>query len=202
MVEYTYDIWGKLVSITGTLADTVGTINPLRYRGYYYDTETQLYYLQSRYYSPDLMRFISQDDAELSNAQGEPLGSNLYVYCLNDPVMNNDFNGHFTIVIAGIAITLKNAINILAIAAITTFLFLYATNPDFRDSINQLFYYLARGMIDGTTYITSVISENVKTAKRGRKYSGNELHHIVAQKDKRALKKTRQRHKNSQQLVV
>ena len=95
VVEYTYDIWGKLVSITGTLADTVGAINPLRYRGYYYDTETQLYYLQSRYYSPDLMRFISQDDPVLSNAQGEPIGSNLYVYCLNNPVMNSDPSGNW-----------------------------------------------------------------------------------------------------------
>ena len=93
VVEYSYDIWGKLVSITGTLADTIGAINPLRYRGYYYDTETGLYYLQSRYYSPDLMRFISQDDPVFSNAQGEPLGSNLYVYCLNNPVMNLDVDG-------------------------------------------------------------------------------------------------------------
>lgn len=93
MVEYTYDIWGKSVSITGTLADTVGAINPLRYRGYYYDTETGLYYLQSRYYSPDLMRFISQDDPVFSNARGEPLGSNLYAYCLNNPVMNSDPSG-------------------------------------------------------------------------------------------------------------
>ena len=98
VVEYTYDIWGKSVSITGSLADTVGTINPLRYRGYYYDTETGLYYLQSRYYSPDLMRFISQDDPVFSNAQGEPLGSNLYVYCLNNPVMNIDTDGKIALV--------------------------------------------------------------------------------------------------------
>ena len=93
VVEYTYDIWGELVSITGSLADTIGAINPLRYRGYYYDTETGLYYLQSRYYSPNLMRFISQDDVKLSNDQGEPLGSNLYAYCLNNPVMNSDPTG-------------------------------------------------------------------------------------------------------------
>ena len=97
VVEYTYDIWGKLASITGTLADTIGAINPLRYRGYYYDTETELYYLQSRYYSPDLMRFISQDDPGFSNAQGEPLGSNLYVYCLNNPVVNSDPNGEIPV---------------------------------------------------------------------------------------------------------
>ena len=95
VVEYAYNIWGELVSITGTLADTIGAINPLRYRGYYYDTETNLYYLQSRYYSPDLMRFISQDDPVLSNDQGQPLGSNLYAYCLNNPVMNSDPSGCF-----------------------------------------------------------------------------------------------------------
>ena len=94
VVQYTYDIWGKLENTTGSLADTIGTINPLRYRGYYYDTETNLYYLQSRYYSPDLMRFISQDDPVLSNAQGEPLGSNLYAYCLNKPVNNSDESGY------------------------------------------------------------------------------------------------------------
>ena len=99
VVEYTYDIWGKLLGIIGELADTIGAINPLRYRGYYYDTETTLYYLQSRYYSPDLMRFISQDDPVLSNAQGEPLGSNLYVYCLNNPVMHVDYTGTDAIIL-------------------------------------------------------------------------------------------------------
>ena len=78
VVQYTYDIWGKLENITGSLADALGITNPLRYRGYYFDTETGLYYLQSRYYSPNLMRFISQDDPVFSNSQGEPLGSNLY----------------------------------------------------------------------------------------------------------------------------
>lgn len=94
VVEYAYNIWGELVSTTGTLADTLGVINPLRYRGYYYDTETNLYYLQSRYYSTGLMRFISQDDPVFSNAQGEPLGSNLYAYCLNNPVNNSDESGY------------------------------------------------------------------------------------------------------------
>ena len=97
VVEYTYDFWGKLENITGSLADTIGTINPLRYRGYYYDTETNLYYLQSRYYSPDLMRFISQDDVKHSNEQGQPIGSNLYAYCLNNPTNKKDPSGEIAI---------------------------------------------------------------------------------------------------------
>ena len=61
VVEYTYDAWGKLLSITGSLADTVGVLNPLRYRGYYYDTETGLYYLQIRYYNPEMGVMIYWD---------------------------------------------------------------------------------------------------------------------------------------------
>ena len=93
---------GELENITGTLADTIGTINPLRYRGYYYDTETNLYYLQSRYYSPDLMRFISQDDPFYSNDQCQPLGSNLYAYCLGNPANLADYDGRRTYFINGI----------------------------------------------------------------------------------------------------
>ena len=61
VVRYTYDAWGKLISITGQLANTVGVKNPLRYRGYYYDTEIGLYYLQSRYYDPETCHFINRD---------------------------------------------------------------------------------------------------------------------------------------------
>ena len=67
VVEYTYDIWGKLLGITGSLADTIGTINPLRYRGYYYDEDTKLYYLNARYYSPEWRRFISPDETVTYN---------------------------------------------------------------------------------------------------------------------------------------
>ena len=61
VVRYEYNAWGKLLNITGSLAATVGVKNPFRYRGYYYDTETGLYYLKSRYYNPEIGRFISAD---------------------------------------------------------------------------------------------------------------------------------------------
>ena len=84
VVEYAYDSWGKLLSCTGTLATTLGALNPFRYRGYVYDEETQWYYLKSRYYDPETCRFISAD-VLLSTGQGV-LGHNCYSYCLNDPV--------------------------------------------------------------------------------------------------------------------
>ena len=84
VVEYTYDAWGKLISTTGTLANTLGADNPFRYRGYYYDAETGLYYLMTRYYDPEVCRFISAD-VYMSTGQGV-LGGNMFAYCLNNPV--------------------------------------------------------------------------------------------------------------------
>ena len=84
VVEYTYDSWGKLISTTGSLAASLGANQPFRYRGYVYDTETQWYYLQSRYYNPEVCRFISSD-VYLSTGQGV-IGHNSYAYCLNNPV--------------------------------------------------------------------------------------------------------------------
>ena len=84
VVEYTYDSWGKLLSTSGSLAETFGAEQPFRYRGYVYDEETGWYYLQSRYYNPELGRFISAD-VYLSTGQGV-LGHNAYAYCLNNPV--------------------------------------------------------------------------------------------------------------------
>jgi len=79
VVSYTYDIWGILVSTTGTWASTVGVENPYRYRGYRYDTETGLYYLQSRYYNPEWGRFINADSTDvfdkLTHTQDDLLSS-------------------------------------------------------------------------------------------------------------------------------
>ncbi|MBU3114613.1 DNRLRE domain-containing protein [Clostridium lacusfryxellense] len=92
VVNYTYDSWGKLISTTGSLASTVGVKNPYRYRGYYYDNETSLYYLQSRYYNADWGRFVNPDSV-LGNP-GQLLSYNLYSYCENNPVNNYDPDGH------------------------------------------------------------------------------------------------------------
>ena len=84
---YTYDAWGKLLTSTGDLAE----VNPLRYRGYYYDTETGLYYLQSRYYDLEVGRFINPDGYN-STGQGI-IGTNMFAYCLNNPAIFSDDAG-------------------------------------------------------------------------------------------------------------
>ena len=91
VVYYTYDAWGNPLSITGTLADSLGTLNPLRYRGYVYDVETDYYYLQSRYYDPEIGRFINSD-AFVATGQGL-LGNNMFAYCGNNPVSRYDPTG-------------------------------------------------------------------------------------------------------------
>ena len=88
VASYTYDPWGKIISSSGTLAD----INPLRYRGYYYDSETGFYYLQSRYYDPEIGRFINADSYASTDATGL-LSTNMFAYCENNPAMRIDPTG-------------------------------------------------------------------------------------------------------------
>ena len=92
VVSYAYDAWGKVLSVSGSLSSTVGAANPFRYRGYYYDTETGWYYLNTRYYDPNVGRFLSPDT--ILGANGGLLGYNLYAYCNNNPVMFADPSGN------------------------------------------------------------------------------------------------------------
>jgi len=98
VVKYAYDAWGncKIIPVGDTLgilqSIAIGNLNPYRYRSYYFDVETGLYYLQSRYYDPQVGRFISMDQVEYL-APEVVNGLNLYAYCLNNPVMGYDPDG-------------------------------------------------------------------------------------------------------------
>ncbi len=92
VARYTYDAWGKVTHKQGTMADA----NPFRYRGYYYDTETGFYYLQTRYYDSTICRFINADNYELvSELASVPGQLNMYTYCGNNPIMYTDETGEF-----------------------------------------------------------------------------------------------------------
>ena len=94
--SYKYDAWGICTTSVQSTASTfeqniVRDYNPFRYRGYYYDTETEFYYLQSRYYDPVTGRFLNADG--YINANGDMIGYNMYAYCSNSPVMYTDPTG-------------------------------------------------------------------------------------------------------------
>ena len=112
VAKYEYDAWGKVISvidcdyfdetkdeivpkdITNDINSTdIAMVNPIRYRGYYYDSETGLYYLQSRYYNPDVGRFLNAD-GYITTGQGV-LSYNMFAYCGNNPIMYSDPTGHF-----------------------------------------------------------------------------------------------------------
>ena len=116
VVEYKYDAWGNHAVLYWNKVNdkeqysdvdeaafdenyaenkTLAELNPFRYRGYYYDDETGLYYLKSRYYDPEAGRFITIDDiAVLDATRDYPNGLNLYAYCFNDPVNTSDEEGN------------------------------------------------------------------------------------------------------------
>ena len=100
--EYSYDAWGKCTIKSNT--SNIAAINPFRYRSYYFDSEIGLYYLNARYYDPEIGRFISPDSIEYINAE-DINGLNLYGYCLNNPIKYVDVSGRVPIANSVIKIT-------------------------------------------------------------------------------------------------
>ena len=100
IVKYSYDAWGAVTFSAASLqnmtkASTLCFVSPFTYRGYCYDYDIELYYLQSRYYSAEIGRFINTDDTQIAIAtMGTVLGANLFAYCNNNPVNMDDHNGY------------------------------------------------------------------------------------------------------------
>ena len=134
VASYEYDAWGNILSQSGSMAEK----NPLRYRGYYYDSETGFYYLQSRYYDPANRRFVNAD-TYASTGQGFA-GTNMFAYCNNNPVMYTDPAGESIIaVIIGVIVGIGLAVGL---SGCTT------TNP-YPDAPPDFVYYPAEARRDG-----------------------------------------------------
>ena len=107
LANYAYDSWGKVTEITGNTA--LAEQNPIRYRSYYFDFETGFYYVSSRYYDPEIGRWINADNA-IAGVGGNIRGYNLFAYCMNDPVNMSDHTGHWPQWIKKAASAVVNAV--------------------------------------------------------------------------------------------
>ncbi len=93
VVRYIYDAWGNTTISADSGYENLVNLSPFAYRGYCYDNDIKMYYLQSRYYDPKICRFINADSSEYLGATGTVLSCNLFAYCENDPVNYNDETG-------------------------------------------------------------------------------------------------------------
>ena len=117
VAEYAYDAYGNCTIKLNTA--NVATLNPFRYRGYYFDEDMKLYYLQSRYYDPETGRFINADDVSFLDPETIH-GLNLYAYCLNNPVMYSDPKGKFPLLILAAALLFTPIGSSVAQVAVST----------------------------------------------------------------------------------
>lgn len=171
LVCYSYDPWGVPIVSGNTY---LASINPCSYRGYYYDWESGYYYLQSRYYDPEIGRFLNTDEVEYLGVTDSLLSLNLFTYCENNPIASSDPTGNFVVVIAGFAITITAEI-IIAICLIWIYLFSVTHRKEIQRIIRQMQYEM--------DYLMTVFKDVVKTAKAKPKLNGRAIHHIVARNE-------------------
>ena len=142
IANYEYDTWGQLLSIrdengkdiTNDLSH-IGNINPLRYRGYYYDSETGFYYLNSRYYDPKICRFLIADNKDYLVNNNIEIPNNLYTYCMNNPVNMVDHDGHNPVTLAVLSLNPATAVAAAAVTAAAAALILI--NPMIKKTVDD-----------------------------------------------------------------
>ena len=168
VASYNYDAWGSCTVYNSSDA-AIGDLNPLRYRGYYYDAETGFYYLQSRYYDPAICRFINADGLFTDGF----IGANLFAYCANNPVNTTDPTGNF-------AITATVALITFGIALVATALAVgISSSPGFQGAVE--------GLCESVGSVAEQIKEKLtnsfaKIKKPPNYRKDTEVHHIVAQR--------------------
>ena len=118
LISYKYDAWGKTTITYSNSGDSTTAVNnSITYRGYYYDKDLGLYYLQSRYYDPVVKRFISPDAIGYLGANGDLLSYNLFAYCSNNSVMYTDPSGHSIIAVIALCLAAVAGANIGVVVA-------------------------------------------------------------------------------------
>ena len=179
VVQYAYNAWGKIQSITGTLATTIGEYNPFRYKGYHFDSDTGMYYCHTRYYVPDWCRWLCADSIAyiLSDSLQQ---MNLFAYCSNEPVKSLDPSGCIALTASAI-IAIFAAL--FATVAVVTTVAAVESNTHFIENTVKGVAEKASSIIDN---VHKLITAYAAKLVANRFYNSHEKHHIVAKKDPRA----------------
>jgi len=156
VVAYSYDAWGKC-TVTSGASNAIANANPIRYRGYYYDTETGFYYLQSRYYDPAVKRFISADG--YVNANGDLIGFNMYAYCGNNPINMVDYDGESVL-------ALKLLTDVFVI--VTTIVGIYLIGEVTRVAYQEFVY---SDKADSITYANDAIKNKIESSSENKSHN-------------------------------
>ena len=211
-VSYTYDAWGKLLSKTSTSSDyaSIYEYNPLTYRGYIYDSETGFYYLQSRYYDPSVGRFLNADDIMFLGSDNTINCWDLFTYCANNSINSIDKYGFIAGVDDCIAIIMAVCTALLTIGLVAGLICWAVTRNSAIQNSNTLSYdrlaenFRNRIRVAGTLLMVVVAGIQVVLSKldniirdalaasfaRASTPStprSDEIHHIVARTDRRAI---------------
>jgi len=175
-VEYKYSPYGDFTYIGDIFIEN---INPLVYREYQYDGETGLYYLNNRYYNPEIKRFISSDDIDYINADESVLSNNIFIYCYDDPINREDHTGNQSFSIGGKRVTVS-ASEIIAI--LMSLVWYYGKN-----SINFMIT-ISTNILNDMKSLVSELSKVINKAKDSfskNSITKSEKHHIVPRTESR-----------------
>ena len=162
VVTYKYDAWGKVISVNDTTENSIGTINPFRYRSYYYDEETKLYYLNSRYYNPEWCRFINADG--IIGANQDIISLNLYAYVSNNVSNGSDEDGNYAIAIGASALS----------RGITAFFGAYVVVK-----AAPLLYQAAKGCVQTVADIAENIKQRTPNQKKDNRKKKNQVVYVL-----------------------
>ena len=193
MKLYRYDPWGAVTTYTASgsvdnSTTSIGAINPLRYRSYYYDVETGFYYLQTRYYDPQIGRFINADTYSSTDLQ-DFLAFNMFSYCGNNPVSREDSKGQaYCIAVAGFAVLSPTILLVgLGIITVVTIGVLYAHSKKTSGRVHRK----KRGREPYEKKKNSDRRKAKKWKKRSGKREGRPEKHHEPSRDHKKYKRTK-----------
>jgi len=187
IVEYIYDVWGYIIDIRGPEADTVGRINPIRYRGYRFEEISGLYIIGGRFYSPQLGRFINPDNT--MGIIGSSISHNLYAYAMNNPinVSIDPFSGTISMVFLFQVIAVSITVIFILMFALFTFQQLSSWQSSFMSAIQQLGVALNNNIAAAQSWGQQLM-QKVNAANNAHRIhqTPHNTHHIVARNAARA----------------